>query len=158
MLNNYDEKEWIFSYRIDGSAFIAACPYRSFRFWTCGEWEHGIFFKKSDCTTPDVIFLDLRSASINCVECPVSKRGLHTSVLSYTGGLISLRSYGNWWNRKQAPGILMHFQTCGSLIRGSCLLLSHYLYLNVLYFPFWIIPCYKFQDTFLWICLWLNWI
>lgn len=95
MLNNYDEKEWIFSYRIDGSALIAACPYRSFRFWTCGEWEHGIFFKKSDCTTPDVIFLDLRSASINCVECPVSKRGLHTSVLSYTSGLISLRSYGN---------------------------------------------------------------
>ncbi|CAN6724381.1 unnamed protein product [Malus baccata var. baccata] len=29
------------------------------------------------------------------LECPVSKRGLDTSVLSSTGGLISIRSYGN---------------------------------------------------------------
>lgn len=44
---------------------------------------------------PAIFFLDLRSASMNCVECPLSKGGLDTSVPRYTGGLISLRSYRN---------------------------------------------------------------
>ncbi|XP_070676373.1 F-box/kelch-repeat protein At3g06240-like [Malus domestica] len=50
MLKNYDEKGWILGYRIEGSTLRAESPYKSFRLWTCSEWEHGILFKKSDCS------------------------------------------------------------------------------------------------------------
>lgn len=97
MLKNYDEKEWILGHRIEARMINnAEYPYiRSFRFWTWGEWEHGIFFKRSRNSSNVIVFLDLRTGNINPVECPVSQKGVHTSIFSYTSGLLSLKNYGN---------------------------------------------------------------
>ncbi|CAN6715313.1 unnamed protein product [Malus baccata var. baccata] len=71
MLKNYDEKEMFNN---------AEYPYRrSFGLWNWGEWEHGIFFKRSRNSSSVVVFLYLRTGNIN----PLS------------GGLLSLKNYGN---------------------------------------------------------------
>ncbi|XP_068317204.1 F-box/kelch-repeat protein At3g06240-like [Pyrus communis] len=95
MLKNYDEKEWVLGHRIEARMINAECRYRSYRLWTCCEWEHGIFFKRSRKSNSTVVLLDLRTVCIHRVKCPIYQKGLYTSIFSYTSSLISLKCYGN---------------------------------------------------------------
>lgn len=95
VLKNYDTKEWSLEYKIDNATVRGELINL-----TCCEWEHGIFFTSQKITESHkiTVFVDLRSGSMNHVKLFPRKRFRITSILSYTGTLMSLKDYGIWWN------------------------------------------------------------
>ncbi|KAM5577853.1 F-box/kelch-repeat protein [Rosa sericea] len=90
VLKDYDKKEWARDYSIDIKNFDLVRQFGLLIKVTCGQWEHGIYFKNFDKIP--TFFLDLRCYSMNTITCG---SGDHTKILSYTGSLISLKDYEN---------------------------------------------------------------
>ncbi|KAK9920170.1 hypothetical protein M0R45_028729 [Rubus argutus] len=88
MLKDYDKKEWTLNYSLNIEMFDLRKEFG--RLWevTCGEWEHGIYFKSFEKTP--AFLLDLRCGSMNPITCGSGNR---TKILSYTGSLICLKDY-----------------------------------------------------------------
>lgn len=91
VLKDYDKKEWRRAYNLNIEMFDLRKQFgMKWHHWyvSCGEWEHGIFFKNFEKIP--TFFLDLRCGSMNPATCG---SGYRTKILSYTGSLICLRDY-----------------------------------------------------------------
>ncbi|TQD87536.1 hypothetical protein C1H46_026953 [Malus baccata] len=91
VLKNYDTKEWRLDYKIEKATVRGELINV-----TCCEWEYGIFFTSQGMPESRriTIFVDFRCGSISHVNLFPPKRLLNTSILSYNGTLMSLKSYG----------------------------------------------------------------
>lgn len=91
VLKNYDKKEWRLDYKIENATVRGKLINV-----TCCEWEYGIFFTSQEMPESNriTIFVDFRCGSISHVNLFPPKRLLDTSILSYNGTLMSLKSYG----------------------------------------------------------------
>ncbi|KAK9951351.1 hypothetical protein M0R45_006798 [Rubus argutus] len=89
VLKDYHKKEWTRDYSINIKMFDLYKEFGWSEDVTCGEWEHGIFFK--NLNKINAFFLDLRYA--NSMNHVTYGTGNNNKIWSYTGSLISLKDY-----------------------------------------------------------------
>ncbi|KAL6228065.1 hypothetical protein ACLB2K_002019 [Fragaria x ananassa] len=95
------DHQWAKQYSIDINNFELVKEFGWLVDVTCGQWEHGIYFK--NFAKIPTFFLDLRCYSMNIVTCGSGER---TRILTYTGSLKSLKNFVGAENLKSYGNLI----------------------------------------------------
>lgn len=113
VLKNYENKQWTLDCTMEIEK-LETQPEFGFMYASCGEWEHGIFYKEGFARNT-TLFLDLRRNDANRVIRQRECDG-YTNIFSYTQSLISLKDYASAGSEELVTEGLKSY---GNLIEGE---------------------------------------
>ncbi|KAL6200495.1 hypothetical protein ACLB2K_030276 [Fragaria x ananassa] len=113
VLKDYENKQWTLDYTMEIEK-LETQPKFGFMYASCGEWEHGIFYKEGFARNI-TLFLDLRRNDANRVIRQRECDG-YTNIFSYTQSLISLKDYASAGSEELVTEGLKSY---GNLIEGE---------------------------------------